>query len=537
MEFLGRLGELDREQALGQAQYHLNRWIEDHEPSPDWKVDPMTTRLPRAIRESDLLDGVNNWTFSGDDIEAMQEAVWLRDIAQWVSERPADPRLKAWLDQNESLDEVQREQLTIAERLFDWTVRNLQLAPTTPYPEETLEPSAGGDQTQRKRIPAPQRAAAGPGYRFTPQEALLYGSADTVRRSSIFMLLARQQGIDVVYLAIPGQTVPPRPRPWVTAVLLGQELFLFDCELGLPIPGPHGKGIATLSQVLDAPEMLTALDVDDLKYPVREKDLAEIMVLLHASPPALSQRLKLVESNLAGDQRTMLTSSPSQLAERVKACRGISFSVIWSLPFETIWYRQSWVAVLKKDPRAAVDYEKAVGLFQNQGPLVQARHLHLRRQFQDKDDKPGAKTLYMQCRMPEAAIEQLETSAEVQQHLGLTRGREEGEFLWQVKLARAKHMAVQSKRTATYWLGLCHYDGDNYRSAISFFEQRTLEATPDGPWTFGARYNLARAYEAVGKLEKAGEVLSEEDDSPQKHGNHLRAKLLKQWAASETTDG
>ena len=52
---------------------------------------------------------------------------------------------------------------------------------------------------------------------------------------------------------------------------------------------------------------------------------------------------------------------------------------------------------------------------------------------------------------------------------------------------------------------------------------------PGGPWTFGARYNLARTYETLGDITRARELLNEDDDSPQKHGNWLRAKLLRKW--------
>jgi len=189
--------------------------------------------LPREIRDSGLLNDVDKWIFSMDDVRAMQEATLLRDLSSWVSKQPVDERLKSWLDgRAESLDDLQRENLAIAERLFDWTVRNIQLQPTIPYPEESVAPSAGGEQTREQRMPAPQQAIPGPGYRFPTWETLQYGNGDALQRSRVFIELARQQGIDVVYLALPGNTIPPRPRPWLTAAFVGGELYLFDCELG-----------------------------------------------------------------------------------------------------------------------------------------------------------------------------------------------------------------------------------------------------------------------------------------------------------------
>ena len=54
---------------------------------------------------------------------------------------------------------------------------------------------------------------------------------------------------------------------------------------------------------------------------------------------------------------------------------------------------------------------------------------------------------------------------------------------------------------------------------------RTLQANPNGPWTGGARYNLARTYEVLGDHANA-RAYYEQDKSPQRHGNLLRARRL-----------
>ncbi|MHC4176502.1 MAG: tetratricopeptide repeat protein, partial [Planctomycetota bacterium] len=38
-----------------------------------------------------------------------------------------------------------------------------------------------------------------------------------------------------------------------------------------------------------------------------------------------------------------------------------------------------------------------------------------------------------------------------------------------------------------------------FQTAIDYLRTRTIEASPDGPWTEGADYNLARCYEATGQ--------------------------------------
>ncbi|MDA1050988.1 MAG: CDC27 family protein [Planctomycetota bacterium] len=534
MDYLNRLSEYDREQALGQAAYHLNHWLDEQKPDPHWEVDPLTARLPREIRDSDLLDNIGSWTFVIADVRAMQEATLLRDLSTWVSKQPADARLKIWLDgQADSLDDLQRENLAIAERLFDWTVRNIQLQSTPPYPDESVAPSAGGEQSREKRIPPPQRAIPGPGYRFPPWEILQYGYGDALQRSRIFIELARQQGIDVVYLALPGNTVPPRPRPWLTAAFIGGELYLFDCELGLPIPGPNSDGIATLAQVLDSPELIAALEADGQTYRFAHDELKELLALLDISPANLSQRMQFVQSHLAGDERTILAVAPTQLAERVKGVRGISNAVLWSVPFETIWFQAAMNKLLETNREVASSYYQTVGIFQTRGPLTQGRQLHLQGKFERQEEgQEGAKGLYMQARIPNANINQIGTNEEAQKAMGLVRGTSEGEFVWRSRLAGSHLLATQAKQHSTYWLALSHYETGNYEAATTWLQKRTIDATPNGTWTAGALYNLGRTYEALGKYDEARQLYSE-DESPQAHGNHLRAKLLKQWANSE----
>ena len=84
---------------------------------------------------------------------------------------------------------------------------------------------------------------------------------------------------------------------------------------------------------------------------------------------------------------------------------------------------------------------------------------------------------------------------------------------------------TNTKHHASYWLGLAHDGGGRPEAAVEWFARRTLEAFPDGPWIGGARYNLGRTYEALGRIEEAREQYFQ-DESPQKHGNLLRARYL-----------
>ena len=86
-----------------------------------------------------------------------------------------------------------------------------------------------------------------------------------------------------------------------------------------------------------------------------------------------------------------------------------------------------------------------------------------------------------------------------------------------------------AKQDASYWLGLVAFERRNFPAAADYLKTRTLTASPDGPWTAGARYNLGRVYEAQGKIDEAI-LMYQADRSAQRTGNLLRARRLEKAA-------
>ena len=152
---------------------------------------------------------------------------------------------------HEDLGAANATRLGAAYRLFDWTVRNVQLDPVSRDFRDIVAtpPVDNGAKSPTPLGYAPRFGVPGPGYRFSPQQLLLYGHGDFWQRSWLFMLLARQQGIDVAMLAIPGSP-GQQPRPWCTAVLIDDRLFLFDSRLGLVIPQADKRGVVELADVI-----------------------------------------------------------------------------------------------------------------------------------------------------------------------------------------------------------------------------------------------------------------------------------------------
>jgi len=113
--------------------------------------------------------------------------------------------------------------------------------------------------------------------------------------------------------------------------------------------------------------LIAALEADGQPYRFSHDDLKELLALLNVSPANLSQRMQLVQPNLAGDERTILTVAPTELAERVKAVRGVSGVVLWSVPFETIWFQVAVKKLLETDRQVATAYFQTFGIFEREG--------------------------------------------------------------------------------------------------------------------------------------------------------------------------
>jgi tetratricopeptide (TPR) repeat protein len=411
-------------------------------------------------------------------------------------------------------------------RLFDWTIRNIQLDALLDRPELPDAPP-GMDPALWPLV----RAEAGPGYRTWPWQTLLFGRGDAWQRARVFAGLARQQEIDVVMLAVAPAEPGGRAKPWLTAALIGGQLYLFDTQLGLPIPGPEGDSVATLRQVQQDPSLLRRLDLGQaMQYPMEAEDLSRLMVLLDGPPEALSYRMRCIESQPTSNPLLVLSIQTDRLMSQLADC-GLQQVRLWEVPLETWVYRTALRRRAEEDGQLMSQLLFEEWIFDSDTPLVRARHLHLRGKFEQEDDREGAKTLYLKARVPNSMIAKIATSPEVRQELGIVRARQNDQQ-WQVYLQSSEQILIRTKQNASLWLGLIHYATGRYEDARDWFQVRSLEAYETGPWTPSARYNLARTHEQLGNLAAARDLYLL-DDSPQKHGNLLRARALRQRLEDE----
>lgn len=512
----------------GRALYYLNEWIAQLEaPAQRFVPDPLLAHTPRAYENAPPIKDLDRRRFDSPDLFYLQQCLWLRDIASRVAPRPAPPEFQPWLkDLEKQIGITEAEHVRSAERLFDWTICNIQLDKLPPPPKAA---AAGVGKFDVSSLPGPVRGEKGPGYWQLPWQALLYGHGDSWQRSRVFILMCRQAGITAHMLGIQDVSGSGAVRPWLCGALIKEQLYLFDAELGLPILAPDGRGIATLEQVVADPGLIRAMDVPgEAPYPVTNEELKGVQVLIDAEPESLALRMQLLESVLIGKNRVVLHCRPSAEEKEVRKCKHISGVSIWRICLEAVLYQTAQAYVRQKNPALQASHYRETYMFFPPNPLAEARHLEFKGQFdaEGAGKNGGACQIFGKLRIPNSTIEFLDSSSTARKMLGMP----DEAFSKEPKIRNQQIqdlmvVARNAKNHATYWIGLCHFDAGDYTAAAEWFADRTIAESKDSPWLNAARYNLARCYEAEGKWDEAREIYIA-DESPQKIGNLLRAQRI-----------
>ncbi len=342
-----------------------------------------------------------------------------------------------------------------AAALFDWTIRNIQL------------------ESDEDGIP------------HRPWHTLLYGNGTAEQRAWVFAGLCRQQGLNVVMLGIPLSETSPEPKSekgdspppkmyWLAGLFSNGQLYLFDMRLGLPIPGPDGKGVATLEQIQKDDSLLRKLDLEKSKYPVTAELAKSAHAYIVADPFELTLRASQLEAGLAGEDHLVLAVNPSTVAEQLKSSPGVTSVSLWEFPFSTL--RDQLTLAKSARHREALAFEP----FALRPALWKARTRHFQGRRKSATE-PGAE-----------ALDDHQEAARLYMSKGVRpTGKEIAE-----SLADKQRVDVSAKHNATYWLGLLSFDDGKFDVAANWFGNAENSAA-DSPWKTGAAYNLARSFEAA----------------------------------------
>jgi len=402
------------------------------------------------------------------------------------------------------------EDLARVRRVFDWVIRQVQLVPAGSLHAGQL----------------PQAFAR-------PYDILLRGMATEAdgywaERAWLFMALCRQLGIDTGLVAysksttlsyqvprygsnfeteasVLGMRMPPRsPIVWICAALIDDKAYLFDARVGLEIPGPGGSGVATLDQAMADPEILEQMNLPGrLPYGTSRASLlgspTKIGVLVDSSSGFLSPKMRLLQRELAGKNRTILYRDPAEQRDHFARALGdhLGDVKLWALPLDV-------ETRLFSDSTFVASIQASLFLFQRDFPLVYARVKQLRGEYQD------AISDYIKLRFKQDAPQVTNKKATIKQDV------QDGLDVY-----------------AGYYLALAQLESGNLDNAELMF-RNTLKLLPQyGPklpyynmFRWGANANLGRIYEAKKDYRRALECYAQFDPTTQYVGNQIRARDL-----------
>ena len=513
---LNRLDEFESSGMLSEVVDDLNNWMRDADVSDEWRADPLLATIPKPIVENPPsgLATLAKCEFTQSDGLALREAIWLRDVSRWARGKSADD-------------------LTRARQLFDWTVRNIQLI--------TAGEVRRGEAAMRFHRVEP-----------APWEVLLFGRGTAIERAWVFILLARQQGIEAALLAAGPSKPGDEPQASCVGVLVEGKIYLFDPNLGLPLPAPNGVKLdaaggldvqpATLEQLANDAAVWKQLQLDGKKEPagVLTPDGArKVLVLVEGSPLYLARRARLLESRMTGKQKAVLSVDLSAQAARWKACAQVGEVRVWLHPYAVAFQPNDEPQNFQRKAAMLPFHVNYVqfgptendGLWdvsQATGPLWIGRILYLKGLLVGDG---GAVDKYQSVRPASQDLQDGE-----KRHLDRLFANAQKQFGDQpvpdstldmigryVRGVRAR--VLEAKQDASYWLGLLAFTRGQYSSAVDYLAKRVEQ--PDIPmrWARGVRYNLARSYEALGQRAKAIEVYRQ-DGPGGDDGQLLRAQWI-----------
>jgi hypothetical protein len=524
---VSNLIELQPESAARQIIYHLNSWKLSQSAAA---AADISTDLLKSVSEIMPLEAAtaaaNRGTFDEADVEFLKLRYLYRQVADTSRSGPVtDPLFDNWITQNrDALGDDNAAQLAVAMRLFDWTVRNIALQP--------LESNQPGPTPP---LPLGMKFNGG-GYRQTPLQTLFRGTGDALQRCGTFMGLCRQADLPACLLALApaadGATANTQPRPWAVGVLIGKEVYLFDCALGIPVVGPSQAGIATLAQARRDATVLRRMNVPGwFDYPFQKDDVQQCVALLMMSPESISGRARLLQDALTGDLRLGVYDDPQATVDAFVAVPGIATAKIWDIPLLAQTYQVAVNRIAQQDPMVMflitapfaiieAEYDQAKRL-----ALGRWRHLQGDLEGNEVEGVQGAKKLYLSQRQPEFEIADLRIDVELQKSYGIRRELGMPTDVYDRQIQQIQAFMRQGKATATYWLGLIQYDTNRMDLAKNWFRQRVLDDGLQSDWEDAATYNLARTLETMGEWAQATE-LHKTEGLLQEHGNRIRARMI-----------
>lgn len=552
--------QFDQKEFESKVASGLNRWTK-YAPaevtSLEWATDPLAEPLLKEFSELAILKVNAELNFVDLDSYYLQESAWIEEVVDRStklthlnavelyrlaaddykpSNDTADPIAEVVRKLHPELDEPASVKLAQAFKYFDWIVRNIQLLPEVDHVGDDLDELKLNDQAGLAAA-----GIAGTGYQRFPWQTLLYARGDYVDRAKLFMIGLQHLGMDSIMLAVNRESTD-QAQPWVVAVPIAGEYYLFDTKLALPIPGANAGSFATLSAVRANPKLITGLDLtveesleENSKYWVTPGELESLVGFIYISPESISKRMKCLEKGLVGEQRLPLTMLPSMMKQRLPALEQVELKA-WDTAFKTHQFRQA-VREAVKDVGNNVLVDRLRWYYDEESYIdAFARYRTARaRFFVGRFDIEREITGYNVIESMEnlmytdEVIDGLATDSLLQERLGILRPYGSNEVFnaadFNLQLASVQGQMRLVRRDVGLFLAQCHFDNGSVSAAANWL--KLLQEKEDAErWQEGVNYLLGRALESRKEYDLANDQYRKFPKSVQAHGNLVRARLL-----------
>ena len=528
--YLPQLIRLDRTTAMKNIRTDLNYWSKNVVESASWKPSALLESVSGKLRTIDFSTRMNKLEFGEPECEFLLQCQMMKEVGKWVVERPyRDSIFSPWLERQKTvLATDDWNQLETTVKLFDWAVCNVGIEGQA---KDALR------LVTNSELPFNDSA---PTYRQLPWQTMMFGRGDTWERARVFTQLAFIQGIDCVVLALPslsGATENSSLRLWCIGVPIGGELYLFEPQWGLPIPIQTKEGIATLREVKENPEVLRRAKLPGRfeSYPVAQADLKNLVALIDAEPFALGRTMHTLERSITGENRMRLSMDSDAMEQRlIKLDSSLSIR-LWNVPWIAHAYNQSVRERIHDQSPFSMAYLESFGAFINDTSISKARILHFKGQFKDTVEAMGALRSYMEVRIDEQTLKEMDFDKEIQMRFGMVRqsGEPMDNFLF--RIGEAKKYLRRSKFDIAIFLAMLNFDLEKFETASDWLQKRLLMTAGTERWHAHAHYLLGRNLEQQGKVPEALKEY-EFENSPQEAGNRIRIRLKKVLEAAAATD-
>ena len=537
----------DQQEFINQVTNGLNRWVTYVEPDAEWTLDSAAQPVLESYDSLPPAARVAEFKFLNTDAYYLQQCYWLDRLTSRLTEtrriqpfelyrlaadnyKPDDsdddPITTTFGKLHPDLSGDDLAKLVNSIKVFDWVCRNIQLDSDLPLDES--------DQESRRLNNQDDPAAAGIpglGYQRYPWQVMMYGRGDYVERAKLVITGLRMLDINAVMLAT-GEDA----RPWAVAVPIGDQYYLFDTKLALPVPGEKIGSVATLQQLRDNADLLNSLDLtteeslaDNTDYWVDPDDLNQLQALVYLSPEAVSNRMKQVQQSLVGDKRLRVFFPIDETVNQLPDVEGVEVQP-WDIAFKTHQYRQAVRKALQQPQESGGGklqwYYRTEAYVDGFKPYRTARGRHFIGKFMTEVDERGLSALegWQNLLYDDATIASLGSDIELQSRHGIYKQNQDVlEFEALVNSVQGQMELIRVD--AKLFLAQCLFDNSNENSAGSWLED--LRSEQDDRWIEDALYLLGRSYESRKEYDRAIEVYSNESLN-QAHGNLIRSRQLKQ---------